>query len=62
MLIANISNPMNRILFDNVVVNDPADTPFEDGYYCVNVNGVATGNTSPVPPCMEDRTTDGVRS
>ena len=62
VLIANISNPMNRILFDNVVVNDPADTPFEDGYYCVNVNGVATGNTSPVPPCMEDRTTDGVRS
>ena len=58
VLIANATSPMANIVFDNVVVNDPADKPWgDDGYYCVNVNGVATGTTSPVPPCMQDLTT-----
>ena len=57
MLIANSSSPMQNVVFENVAVNDPADKLWgDDGYYCVNVNGIATGTTSPVPPCMEDRT------
>ena len=45
------------VLFDNVVVHEPAAKPFGDEqYYCRNVHGVANGATRPVPPCFEDRT------
>ena len=48
---------MRGVRFDNVVVHEPAARPFGDEqYYCRNVHGVATGATSPVPPCFEDRT------
>merc|ERR1711964_870293 len=51
VLIANASVPMQGIVFDNVVVNNPASKPWgNDGYYCKNVNGVALGAISPVPP------------
>ena len=57
VLLANISSPMQNILFDNVVVNNPASKPFgKDGYYCKNAQGRATGTTSPVPPCFKDDT------
>lgn len=57
VMIANESMPMQNIVFDNVVVNNPASKPWgADGYYCKNVNGVATGSTSPVPPCFKDLT------
>ena len=57
VLIANASSPMQNVVFDNVVVNNPADKPFgNDGYYCTNVNGVATGTTNPVPPCFKNST------
>lgn len=57
VLLANVSVPMQNIVFDNVVVNNPASKPWgKDGYYCKNVNGVATGRTSPVPPCLKDLT------
>ena len=48
---------MRGVRFDNVVVHEPAARPFGDEqYYCRHVHGVATGATSPVPPCFEDRT------
>lgn len=57
VLIANASVPMKNVVFDNVVVNNPSSHPWgDDGYYCKNVNGVATGRTSPVPPCFTDMT------
>ena len=56
VLLANASDPMRAIVFDNVVVNNPASKPFGDGYYCENVHGVATGNTRPVPACFSDLT------
>ena len=57
VLIANMSTPMQNITFDNVVVNNMPKQPWGDGgYYCKNVNGVATGTTSPVPPCFHDKT------
>jgi len=56
VLIANSSSPMQNVVFDNVIVNNPASKPWADGYYCKNVNGIAIGNTAPVPPCFRDRT------
>merc|ERR1711862_1029686 len=56
VMIANKTSPMQNVVFDNVVVNNPASKPWgADGYYCKNVNGIATG-TSPVPPCFKDLT------
>jgi polygalacturonase len=50
--------PMEGVVFENVVFNNPGDTPWKDDYYyCEGVkDGVATGTTWPVPPCFEDRT------
>lgn len=58
VLIANASSPMVNVLFDNVVVNNPASKPFgDDQYYCAgSAIGVATGVTTPVPPCFKDLT------
>lgn len=58
VIFANSSNPMQHVLFDSVVVNDPASDPWGDKYYfCEGVaNGRATGSTSPVPPCFTDET------
>jgi len=58
VLLANNTSPMENLILDNVVVNNPASTPFGDEhYYCKNVQGKATGTTSPVPRCLEDLTT-----
>jgi hypothetical protein len=50
--------PMEGIVFDNVVFNNPGDTPWGEDYYnCGGVKtGVATGSTWPVPACFEDQT------
>ena len=57
VLLANETSPMVNLLLDNVVVNNPASSPFGDEhYYCKNVQGKATGTTSPVPKCLEDHT------
>jgi polygalacturonase len=57
VLIADVGTPMKNVVFDNVVVNNPAEKPWgKDGYLCENVDGVATGSTSPVPPCFKDLT------
>jgi len=51
---------MKNVVFDNVKVNNPGSHPFGKTYFCENVHGVATGDTSPVPPCFEDRTSKAV--
>lgn len=59
VIIGNTSMPMENIVFEDVVFNSPGDKPWgEDFYACEGVaSGVALGNTWPVPPCFEDRTT-----
>ena len=57
VILANDTSPMKNVVFENVVVNNPASNPFgKDQYYCKNVEGVATGTTNPVPPCFKDMT------
>ena len=58
VILGNETLRMENIVFDNVVVTEPGDSPWgDDYYYCENVqDGVATGGTWPVPPCFEDRT------
>tara|TARA_B110000208_G_C11584379_1_gene363776 strand:- start:36 stop:785 length:750 start_codon:yes stop_codon:yes gene_type:complete len=59
VIFANASAAMKNIVFDNVVVNNPSTTKTEWGtnYFCQGVkSGVATGTTSPVPPCFTDKT------
>jgi hypothetical protein len=54
VIIGNSSNPMQNVVFDNVVVNKPGYFPFFSDYYkCRDVEGIATGRTSPVPPCFK---------
>merc|ERR1712232_1008885 len=53
VLMAHPDNPLKNLVFDNVRVNNPSSNPFgDDQYHCENVQGVATGGTSPVPPCL----------
>ena len=64
VLIAPSANPATNVTFDGVVVNDPPSGAGSHGgqyYRCDAFQGVATGGTSPVPPCFEDRTSPGVR-
>eukprot|EP01052_Picozoa_sp_SAG31_P043274 SAG31_NODE_7156_length_1771_cov_7.286483_2_plen_96_part_00 len=62
VVLANSTTPMQNVLFDGVRVTGKipnGQKPWEKvGYYvCEGVqNGVATGDTYPVPPCFEDRT------
>jgi len=60
LIYGNETNPMQNVVFDNVVVNNPGSTPFGSDYFCQNGHGGATGNTRPVPPCCEDRTVQTV--
>ena len=50
----NSSNPMQSIIFDNVVVNNPGSRPWGDQYYyCDGVkDSFALGSTSPIPSCF----------
>ena len=51
----NDSNPIRNLVFDNVVVTNPGSDPWgEKFYYCDGVEGIAEGNTVPVPPCFKE--------
>jgi hypothetical protein len=59
VILANTSVPMQNVVFENVVVNNPSTkkTKWGTNYFCEGVaTGVATGTTSPVPPCFKDET------
>ena len=54
-LMANAAAPMDGILFEDVVVNNPGGENYWE--HCEGVaRGSATGKTSPVPPCFQDMT------
>jgi len=59
VIMANEANPMDGVVFDGVkVVNYTKKASDYDYYACENVkNGVATGDTWPVPSCFQDKTT-----
>ena len=53
-MVGSSQNPMKNILFDNVVVKNPGLRPWGDKYYaCSNIEGIARGDTQPVPPCFK---------
>lgn len=53
VLLANASNPATGLIFDGVVVTGNASWPVDGGnYLCESVQGIATGGTTPVPPCF----------
>lgn len=55
VILGNSTNPMDNIVFDNVIVENPGTQPFKKGYECKGVtNSIAKGKTSPVPSCFED--------
>jgi hypothetical protein len=49
VLLMNASNPGTGFVFDGVVAHNASAWPERAGYLAVNVHGVATGGTSPVP-------------
>ena len=54
ILLMNASNPLTgNWTFDGVVATNYSSWPVEGGYYCGGVTGIATGGTSPVPPCFK---------
>ncbi len=54
VLLGNSSNPMQGIVFENVVVTNPGNEPFgSDLYYCEGIHGIAKGSTYPIPPCFK---------
>eukprot|EP00041_Stephanoeca_diplocostata_P033862 m.1129577 g.1129577 ORF g.1129577 m.1129577 type:complete len:478 (-) comp24420_c0_seq11:3449-4882(-) len=58
IILGNSTNPMKNIVFDNVVAtfdNVLPIFPYGADYKCENAHGVATGGTSPVPPCFQSR-------
>jgi polygalacturonase len=57
VIIGNETNPMQNIVFDGVVVNNPGVFPWGSKYYmCTDVEGgVAKGGTNPVPPCFNTK-------
>ena len=58
VILATSSVPMKNVTFEDVKFTNPGKRPFGSDYYkCENVNGVATGDTWPVPSCFEDQTT-----
>jgi len=54
VILANSSNPMTGLVFEDVVVSNPGMKPWGDKYYyCEGVkSGKALGKTWPVPPCF----------
>jgi len=63
---ANVTNPMQNIIFDGVRVVNQSQGLFaeEPSYFrCENVaNGIATGDTFPVPSCFQDQTTRTIKN
>ena len=60
VIFGNSSNPIRGLVFHDVkFIDPPKDGSWgKDYFYCKGVSaGVATGDTWPVPPCFEDRTT-----
>lgn len=49
----NSSNPMQNVIFDNVVVTSPGEKPFGPNYYCDGILGTAMGHTTPQPSCFQ---------
>ena len=64
VILANETLPMENVTFEDVKVINPGSKPWGDDYYlCENVvNGVATGDTWPVPPCFKDETHAALRT
>jgi|EP00945_MAST-04E_sp_MAST-4E-sp1_P000990 polygalacturonase len=58
VIIGNMSTPMTNLTFDNVKFVNPGSKPWGSDYYrCSGVqNGVAVGDTWPVPNCFKDMT------
>ena len=58
VLFGNTSNPIQGLVFDNVVVVNPGSNPWGDDFYqpCTGINGIARGKTNPIPPCFKDET------
>jgi len=53
VLLMNSSNPGTNFIWDNVYVHNISSFPEANGaYICENVQGIATGNTYPIPPCF----------
>jgi hypothetical protein len=54
VLFGNTTNPMQNIVFDNVVVKKPGWFPFGTNYYCPQggIHGVVSGETQPIPTCF----------
>ena len=53
VILGNETAPMKNILFDHVVATNAGVRPFNGSYACDGVsNGIATGGTSPKPPCF----------
>jgi len=65
VLQAPATSPATNITFDSVVVNDPPSgwqkIHQKEYYRCENFDGVATGDTTPVPPCFKDLTHAALR-
>lgn len=56
VVLGNATNPMQGVVFDDVVVTNGNKGPWNDKYYaCDGVDGVATGGTSPAPPCFKQQ-------
>lgn len=53
LLMGNSSNPMQNVIFDNVVVTSPGQKPFGPNYYCDGILGTSMGTTSPQPSCFQ---------
>ena len=58
---ASANATMENVIFDNVVFTNPKKYEAWDDYYNVeNVNGIATGNTYPIPHGFKNQTTGNV--
>jgi hypothetical protein len=53
VLLGNSSNPMQNVIFDNVVVTSPGEKPFGPTYYCDGIIGYTVGHTTPAPECFQ---------
>ncbi len=52
VLLGNSSNPMQNVVFDNVVVKNAGWFPFGTDYYCHDLPGHVTGVVQPTPSCF----------
>jgi len=54
VILGNESNPIKSLVFDNVIVRNPALAPWGKSYYaCYGVEGSTMGDTWPRPPCFD---------